>query len=130
MLLDIQSESNLSFADLENRFDLLVFGEIIEHLLNPGIALSNLLTISRLNQNSPVYITTPSAFFIGSFLPAVAAREIVHPEHYYYFSPRTLLRLLHDTGFQNVEMQLYSYPHTLAAPGLTKAGLIAICRPA
>jgi hypothetical protein len=115
---------------LAQNFDVIVFGEILEHLLNPGIALTNLLTMSRLNGNCEVCITTPNALYVGSFLPALFGREIVHPEHYYYYSPQTLSRLLADTGFADIRLAFYSDRNTLATPGLTKAGLIALCRAA
>jgi methyltransferase family protein len=126
-ILDIQSPVEMD--GLENRFDVVVFGEILEHLSNPQAALANLRAISMANNGCEICITTPNAFYLATFLMSLTSREIVHPEHYYYFSPATLRRLLEDNGFQHVEISFYSSPGTLTAPGLTKAGLIARCRP-
>ena len=127
MILDVQAPMHP--GEFSNRFDIVIFGEILEHLTNPGAALANLRAISLANDGCEVCITTPNAFFVGGFVPAIRSREIVHPDHYYYFSPATLLRLLTDTGFGRVQLKFYSSRETLAAPGLTKAGLIACCRP-
>lgn len=128
-LVDVQEPMRTDQIDfLTQGFDVIMFGEILEHLLNPGIALNNLLRICRSNSSCELCITTPNALYLGSFLPALFGREIVHPEHYYYYSPHTLGRLLADAGFGDVRIGFYSDPSTLAAPGLTKAGLIALCR--
>jgi hypothetical protein len=53
--------------------------------------------------------------------------EIVHPEHYYYFSPATLRKLLQDAGFTVVELALYASRDSALLPGITKNGVIAMC---
>lgn len=107
-------------------FDLLVFGEVLEHVLNPGITLNNLAKLCKINK-AKLLLTTPNAFNIGGFLAAWRGIEIVHPEHYYYYSPVTLRRLLSDTGFKNISISLYASDATYDTKGITAPGLIAIC---
>src|SRR5262249_27220251 len=59
----VDIESPIDLAVFSNRFDLIVFGEILEHLRNPGVALANLRAISLANDGCEVCITTPNAFF-------------------------------------------------------------------
>ncbi len=126
--LDIQAP--LPNADfLSNKYDVIIFGEVLEHLANPGLALKNLLQICRNNPQSKLIITVPNAYFIGAFFVALNGNENVHPDHYYYFSPVTLKKLISDSGFSKVDVSLYGSSITHDAPGITKNGLIAVCEP-
>lgn len=112
--------------DYNKRFDIVVFGEILEHLLNPGDALKNLNSICHINK-AQLILTTPNAFNGAGFSASLLGNEIVHPEHYYYYSPVTLKRLLEDCGFTKVKISFYSGENSKQFPGLTYPGLIAIC---
>lgn len=110
----------------KKNFDLLIFGEVLEHVLNPGITLHNLAKICRINR-AKLLVTTPNAFNVAGFMAAWRGNEIVHPEHYYYYSPVTLNRLLIDTGFTNIRMSLYASDATKDTEGITAPGLLALC---
>jgi 2-polyprenyl-3-methyl-5-hydroxy-6-metoxy-1,4-benzoquinol methylase len=126
-LLDIISPQR-NLAELAGKFDLVLFGEVLEHLANPGLALANLRRICELNPQSQLCITTPNAFSVACFLSAIRDFELVHPDHYYYFSPTTLRKLLLDSGFRNIDLSFYAHSNYLKnSPGLTKHGLIALC---
>jgi len=107
-------------------FDVVIFGEILEHLLNPGIALNNLRNLCEIN-SAKLIITTPNAFNSAGFVAALIGNEVVHPEHYYYYSPVTLKRLLSDCGFKDIDISFYSGANTASSPGITFPGLIAEC---
>lgn len=116
--------------DLEaynKNFDVIIFGEILEHLLNPGRALENLRELCEVN-DAELIITTPNAFNSVGYLAALLGNEMVHPEHYYYYSPTTLRRLLTDCGFNKIELSFYSGTNTTRSPGITFPGLIASCK--
>jgi hypothetical protein len=72
-------------------------------------------------------VTVPNAYYAGVFLTALNGDEVVHPEHYYYFSPATLRKLLHDAGFSIIDMALYASRDSAVLPGITKNGVIATC---
>ena len=114
---------------LRNNYDVIVFGEVLEHLINPGLALANLLQICRNNPQAKLVITVPNAYFIGAFFVAMGGNENVHPDHYYYFSPVTLRNLISDSGFSQIDISLYGSSATHDAPGITKNGIIAVCEP-
>jgi len=122
---DIQSEAqNGAFA---HPYDIILVPEILEHLGNPGQALANLKQLCAKGNGTKLCVTVPNAYYAGVLLAALAGDEIVHPEHYYYFSPATLRKLLHDAGFTIVEMALYASRDTAVLPGITKNGVIAMC---
>jgi hypothetical protein len=108
-------------------FDIILFPEILEHLGNPGRALANLKQLCLKGSGTKLCVTVPNAYYAGVFLGALDGDEIVHPEHYYYFSPATLRKLLQDAGFTIVGMALYASRDSAVLPGITKNGVIAMC---
>lgn len=122
-------------SNITNKFELILFGEILEHLNNPGIALQNIRKISKNNKNSTVIITVPNAFSYGGIVAASRGYEMVHPEHYYYFSPSTITKLLQDNGFKDISIVMYANKdfetidsEGLRLPGITQSGLVVSCR--
>jgi SAM-dependent methyltransferase len=122
-IIDPQSDLD-AFA---KRFDVVLFGEVLEHLANPGLALANLRQICQRNSGAKLCVTTPNAFSLACFLSAIRDYELVHPDHYYYFSPTTLRKLLLDSGFGNIDLFFYASSTLWNSPGLTKHGVIALC---
>lgn len=102
--IDILSDSgveNLYKADLENleevelneTFDVIIAGEIIEHLLNPGKFLKGIQRF--MNPETRLIITTINAYcafrFLVYFLSGKGGEnEPVHPDHVAYYSYSTL----------------------------------------
>ncbi len=102
--LDILSESgikNLYHADLEKldevdldeTFDVIVAGEMIEHLSNPGLFLRGIKRF--MNKETKLVITTVNAygalrFFIYALRGKGGINEPVHPDHVFYYSYATL----------------------------------------
>lgn len=125
-VLDIQNEG-VDLSGLARNFDVILFPEVLEHLQNPGTALLNLHRLCRANGGSVLCVTVPNAFSLEGFVSALDGTEIVHPEHYYYFSPYTLRKLLTDCGYKKVALSYYASSHNMDSPGLTKNGLIALC---
>ena len=110
--LDILAEHgavNLYRADLEkledvaldNKFDVIVAGEMIEHLNNPGLFLEGIKRF--MNESTVLVITTINAycgmrFFIYGLRGRGGSAEPVHPDHVAYYSYSTLSLLIkrHD----------------------------------
>lgn len=125
---DIQRE--MQDGILTDAYDLVLLPEILEHLGNPAQALANLKRLCVTGNGAKLCVTVPNAYYAGSILRAMDGDEIVHPEHYYYFSPATLRKLLHDAGFTVVEMALYASRDSATLPGIVKNGVIAMCEAA
>lgn len=80
------------------RFDVVVAGELIEHLENPGLFLRNMRR--HLVPRGCIAVSTPNPFYAGSAwkiwrtgLPAV------HEEHMGWQDPITLAQLFRRTGY-------------------------------
>lgn len=102
--IDILSESgvkNLYRADLEKleevdldeTFDVIIAGEIIEHLRNPARFLQGIQRF--MNSDTIIVITTINAycafrFFIYGLRGKGGVNEPVHPDHVAYYSYKTL----------------------------------------
>ena len=87
-----------SLPDLINdKFELIVFTEIIEHIDSYRVALQNLQKL--LLPNGEVLISTINAYNPFSILKLLFRYESNHIEHTAYFSYLTLKRLLYMNGF-------------------------------
>jgi SAM-dependent methyltransferase len=98
-------EENIYWADLEKledveldeTFDVIIAGEMIEHLSNPGLFLRGIKRF--MNEETKLIITTINAysgmrFFIYGFRGKGGANEPVHPDHVAYYSYKTLNMVL------------------------------------
>lgn len=99
---------------LDETFDVIVAGEIIEHLANPGLFLAGVRRFMR--PTSRLVVTTVNAYCGLRFvLYAVRGRggvqEPVHPDHVAYYSYATLRRLLEGHGFRVDEQCFYDLGH-------------------
>ncbi len=89
----------------DERFDVIVLGEVLEHLPNPGAALVNLQEV--LAPGGSFLITVPNAFDLSRFGRLAFGNERVHPEHVAYYSTSTLQRLLRECGLEATEVGTY-----------------------
>jgi 2-polyprenyl-3-methyl-5-hydroxy-6-metoxy-1,4-benzoquinol methylase len=87
-------------------FDRIVAGEIIEHVPNPGTMLTNMRRF--LQPGGRLIITTPNAFSLRKQLRVALGKESVHRDHVFYFSHRTLARLLVMSGYHVVVQANYA----------------------
>ena len=107
--LESQGVSDLYHGDLEkldqlniNRtFDIIVAGEVIEHLSNPGLFLNGVQRFMR--HDTILAITTVNAYC--AFRMAIYGirgrgghAEPVHPDHVSYYSYRTLTHVAKRSG--------------------------------
>jgi 2-polyprenyl-3-methyl-5-hydroxy-6-metoxy-1,4-benzoquinol methylase len=96
---------NIIYGDLErldevnitDKFDMIIAGEIIEHLPNPGLFLAGIKRF--FSPHTAMVVTTPDAFSLHRFAIALRGFEYVHPDHVCYYSYTTLQHLLVSHGF-------------------------------
>jgi Methyltransferase domain len=86
-------------------FDVIVAGEIFEHLSNAGKALDCIR--SFIGRSSNLVITVPNTYSIKGFLRALMKYEFIHPDHTLHHSPHTLKALLERHGFAVVDYFSY-----------------------
>lgn len=119
--LDILSEAggkNLYRADLEKldevplaeTFDVIIAGEMIEHLANPGLFLQGIKRF--MNPKTKLVITTVNAYAAFRFLiyglrGKGGANEPVHPDHVAYYSYKTLSLLVKREDLDVREFYFY-----------------------
>lgn len=82
---------------LDEKFDVIIAGEMIEHLNNPGLFLSGIKRF--MNDKTELVITTINAYCAMRFLIYCLRgkggfNEPVHPDHVAYYSYKTLSLIL------------------------------------
>ncbi|MEQ1923524.1 MAG: methyltransferase domain-containing protein [Pyrinomonadaceae bacterium] len=87
----------LDDLDIEGEFDIIVAGEMIEHLNNPGLFLDGIKRF--MHKDTKLILTTINAYcgmrFLWYGLRGKRGRnEFVHPDHVAYYSYSTLNKLL------------------------------------
>jgi SAM-dependent methyltransferase len=100
---DCQDRESLAALGLDP-FDLVVAGEVIEHLEAPGSFLRACHELVA--SDGRIVVTTPNAAALQNFVAPLLGVELIHPDHLALFSPRTLLALFERTGW-NVERIVY-----------------------
>lgn len=122
------SENEVALEIFEKmKFDVVLIPEVLEHISNPGKFLKNLYQICVIHQ-SKLIATVPNAFNFEFFLEAANYHEIVHPEHYFYFSPFTIRKLLESEKFVVQQTSMYT-SGSKSYPGITQWGVICSCEP-
>jgi len=93
-------------AELDQVPDIVVAGEIIEHLENPLEFLRNLARSKTLSGKTLI-LTTPNATAMPNVLIGLARRESAHPDHLCIFSYKTLTTICRRAGFSGWEIVPY-----------------------
>jgi 2-polyprenyl-3-methyl-5-hydroxy-6-metoxy-1,4-benzoquinol methylase len=94
---------------LENqRFDVIVAADVVEHLSNIGLFLAS--AKKKLNAGGQLLITTPQSFAIKRMLAMILmGYEYVHPDHIAYFSVSTLSCLLSRYGLEIEQLYMFQW---------------------
>ena len=117
-VLAAKGYDNLYQADVESleevaldmQFDVIIAGEMIEHLNNPGRFLNGIKKF--MNRETRLVITTINAysgmrFFIYGLRGRGGELEPVHPDHVSYYSYSTLKLILERHGFTIENFMFY-----------------------
>ncbi len=84
--------ADVTTMDLGQRYEVIVAGEIIEHLANPGLFLCNMA--KHLTPDGTLVVTTPNPFHSAQVWKIWRYGEPrVHEEHVCWFDPITLCYL-------------------------------------
>lgn len=116
-------KGDMESYDFSREFDVIVLGDVLEHVKNQGLLLDNVRR--HLSDEGVLVVTTPNAKWWTVFLKP-------NPTHTLWHDSYTLTRILEDRGFA-VERLLYypgnkkTYPLPLI-PFIWRQGLLAICR--
>lgn len=88
--------------DLGQRFDVVVAGELIEHLSNIGLFLDGVR--DHLRPEGELIMTTPNPWAFHRFKQAFSGEVFANEEHTCWLDERTLRQVLKRHGFQATEM--------------------------
>ncbi len=121
--------ADVETLDLRRPFDVIVAGDLIEHLSNHGLYLDRVRL--HLGPQSEFVISTPNAMNFEQAMTAVFENSVaVNPEHTCWFDPATLYHLLDRHGFEIVEFQWvrtsFHYPLTASCARLVINPLTAL----
>jgi hypothetical protein len=100
------TDPDLLLAALAHTPDVVVIGELIEHLENPLQFLRRLAAIERLTGRTLI-LSTPNATALHNVLVGLAQRESTHQDHLCIFSYKTLATLCTRAGFREWEIIPY-----------------------
>ncbi|WP_168201727.1 class I SAM-dependent methyltransferase [Phreatobacter aquaticus] len=105
---------NLAELPIDRTFDVIVAGEVIEHLSNPGQFLSGIKRFMR--NDTRLVITTVNAYC--AFRMAIYGlrgrgghSEPVHPDHVAYYSYKTLVHIAGRAGLELDQFLFYDLGH-------------------
>src|SRR6266566_932509 len=73
-------------------FDVVLAGELLEHVSNPGLLLES--AAACCSPSGGLLLTTPNGLRFSNVISGLISTEMVHPDHTLAFTPATLQRLL------------------------------------
>lgn len=99
---------NVENIELDKKFDVVIAGDLIEHLNNPGLFLS--VANRHLKDEGLIYLCTPNAFSLNNSIKSILGIKIkVHQEHKCIFDVNTLCQLVTCYGFSIDEIYWQDY---------------------
>jgi 2-polyprenyl-3-methyl-5-hydroxy-6-metoxy-1,4-benzoquinol methylase len=99
-------ESSKNLCDyFDEKFDIIIAGEVLEHVSNMGIFLDSIKSVC--DDNSLILITVPNFAPIKRIFRLFWFNEVVHPDHVCYFSVSTLSSLFDKNGLEPIEWKVY-----------------------
>jgi 2-polyprenyl-3-methyl-5-hydroxy-6-metoxy-1,4-benzoquinol methylase len=98
--------------DLPTKYERILAGDVVEHLNNPGLFLQG--AVRHLAPGGELVIGVPSAFSFNTLRVWGQRREMVHHDHTFYFSPKTLAELCRRHGLLPTRLVFTVQPQTQA----------------
>lgn len=121
--------TRLNEIKLHGFFDVIVCGELIEHLENPGLMLEGIKEF--MTQESIVILTTPNPWsreFTSYNRKRVPEEKWLNPEHTMWFSMQTLKQILERCGFELIVSDYYYGQSRKQFFNKTSEGIIGFIR--
>ena len=104
-ILEVDAHNLHEYFGENRKFDLMIAGDVIEHLSNPGIFLTSCAKV--LADDGEIIISTANAFGVTRFVKSLLFHEAVEPDHAAYYSHKTLQRLLAMNGLEITDYGYY-----------------------
>lgn len=124
-------EPNLPDELLKNKFDVIFFGDVIEHVLNPKNILANFRKL--LKKNGIIIISVPNIAHMSIRLELLSGNfdyeplGILDETHTKYFTYKSITQLIQESGYEIsvVDYSEVEIPKKTIQYFLSKAGLEA-----
>ncbi len=100
--LFVGDAEKLDQVEIDRKFDVVLAGDILEHLSCPGAMLEG--SKRFLESNGEIVLSTNNAFGLHFQIKRWIGRYKEHVEHVCFFSPETLINLFERHGFRVIEM--------------------------
>lgn len=95
-------------AQLDQRFEMILMSDVIEHVNSPTQAVLNLT--QHLRADGILYVTTPNATFVGDVIDAVLRRPVdVYHDHVAIFLPEHLQTICDRHGLVMRAVKFFSF---------------------
>jgi 2-polyprenyl-3-methyl-5-hydroxy-6-metoxy-1,4-benzoquinol methylase len=99
--LIVGDAENLQSLNLDDSFDVIVAGELIEHLMNVGRFFEGVRSI--MTAQTSLILSVPNAHAAKRFLRVLFGSELVNRDHAYYFSQANIELLCERYGLETCE---------------------------
>jgi len=99
-------EDARAMARIDLAADVIVMGEIIEHISNPGLALSNIRD-NLMRDSTKLLVTMPNALDASNFLYGLFRSESHDPDHVAMYTPRLFDKLCQRVNLRVVDLVYY-----------------------
>lgn len=102
LCMDIVADEN--HLILDEKWDFLVMGEILEHVDNPLLFLKGIAEKYR-NNIAKIIVSVPNAFSWKNIMNTFLKKECINSDHRYWFTPYTLAKIvtLADMEIEQIE---------------------------
>lgn len=100
--------TNLDAVPLDQKYDVIVCGELIEHIDNPGAMLEGIKRF--MGKGSQLIITTPNAFsesWVRMAWDGKEGKDFLNKQHVCWYSFHTLRQLLERHDYSEVRYDFY-----------------------
>lgn len=94
----------------KNSFDVVRYSHVLEHVSSPRRELLKVRGVLKKGGKVLIIVPNIDSIFFKIFKEYWYPLEA--PRHFYQFSPKTLTRLLLESGFHNIKIKYSQPPHT------------------
>lgn len=111
---DVTDLNNMNY---QSKFDVVICGELIEHLSNPGLMLDGIKRF--MNEDTVLIITTPNPWrdlWVSNMYNGITEEKWLNKEHVCWYSFQTLKQLLERHDYSEVKYSYYYSEQAIASP--------------